>query len=240
MNNPKDTGKKLSSAPIRFFKKGQWRDSEDTIAPEVRITLLWPVIEPVSLWAHPSDLEELALGYAAVEFCGEGQVPRIERIEDNAYYLEPLPGQVEIPAAPEISLDAEALVEAMRGMIESGGSWDATGAFHRAAIYDPRSRSFEMTVEDIGRHNCIDRLAGWAVSSQVDLRGKVLVITARATASLAAKASKAGYPAVVSRSAVTTAAVEAAEESGMTLIGFCREKEDRLSVFADPGGRIET
>lgn len=234
-----NTAKRLTTVPIRFFRDGQWKDSEDTIAPEVKVTLLWPGQEPVDLWAHPSDLEELALGFAAVEFCGAEQVPRIERVEDNAYYLEPLPEPIETPAAPEINLEASALIAAMREMIESGGSWDATGAFHRAGIYDPNARSFEKIVEDIGRHNCIDRLAGWAVTSQVRLNGKVLVISARATASLAAKANKAGFPTLISRSAVTTSAVETAENAGMTLVGFCREKEDRLSVFADPGDRIK-
>jgi FdhD protein len=130
------------------------------------------------------------------------------------------------------------MIAAMTELIEAGGRWDATGCFHRAGAYDPATGEFARIVEDIGRHNCIDRLAGWAVKNSRDLGSLVLVITARATASLASKAAAAGFPALVSRSAVTTAAVAAAEEAGMTLFGFTRDRENRTSVFIDPGGLV--
>jgi FdhD protein len=235
----------LTAAPIKRRQDGKWRDMDDTVAPEVRVTLFWPVREPAGLWAFPKDLDELALGHAKIEFCGSEQVPVLDEngeehqvaADEHVFRLAPEPAPEPGPAA-KLTLDADSLIRAMTEMIEAGGRWDATGCFHRAAALDPERGEFARVVEDIGRHNCIDRLAGWAVKNGRRLDSLVLVITARATASLAAKAAKAGFPALVSRSAVTTAAIAAAEEAGMTLCGFTRDRENRTSVFLDPGGLV--
>jgi FdhD protein len=227
----------LTEAPIKRRQEGAWRDMGDTIAPEVRVSLYWPGREPAKLWAFPKDLDELALGFAKIEFCATDQDPAIEEDIDKAYRLAPVPVPDKKPA-PDIRLNADALIKIMRELIEAGGRWDATGCFHRAGAYNPQTGRLVKVVEDIGRHNCIDRLAGWALKSGASLEALVLVITARATASLAAKAAAAGFPALVSRSAVTTAAVTAAKYAGMTLAGFTREKENRTSVFVDPKGLI--
>jgi len=207
----------------------------DTIAPEVRVTIIWPGREPAKLWAFPKDLEELALGYAKIEFCVPGQVPRLESEADKTFHLTHQDAPPKAKPA-DIKLDADAMIRAMHELIDAGGRWDATGCFHRAGVYNPQTGRLVKVVEDIGRHNCIDRLTGWALKTGADLASMVLVITARATASLASKAAAAGFKAVVSRSAVTTSAVSAARYAGMTLAGFTREKENRTSVFVDPGG----
>lgn len=245
MNNSSSTKKGLTTAPISRRQDGQWREMDDTVAPEVRVNLLWPAQKPVKLWAFPKDLDELALGFAAIEFCGAEQVPVFDEngeehevaADEHVFRLAPEPAP-ERAETPRLSLFADDMITAMTELIEAGGRWDATGCFHRAGAYDPASGEFARIVEDIGRHNCIDRLAGWAVKNSRDLKSLVLVITARATASLATKAAAAGFPALVSRSAVTTAAVDAAEKAGMTLLGFTRDRENRTSVFVDTGGLV--
>lgn len=227
----------LTEALIKRRQDKKWRDMGDTIAPEVRVALYWPGREPAKLWAFPKDLDELALGFAKIEFCATDQIPEIEEEADKTFRLAPVPAPEKAPA-PGMRLDADALITIMRELIEAGGRWDATGCFHRAGVYDPQSGRLVKVVEDIGRHNCIDRLAGWALKTGAGLESLVLVITARATASLTAKAAAAGFPALVSRSAVTTAAVTAARYAGMTLAGFTRERENRTSVFVDPKGLI--
>jgi FdhD protein len=126
----------------------------------------------------------------------------------------------------------------MREFINARGMWDETGCFHRAGIFDPQKNTVLAKAEDIGRHNCLDRLAGYSVLHNVRLEDKVLLTTARITASMADKALRAGFRVLVSRSAVTTAAVAAAEAAGATLAGFARTNEDRFTVFSDSPGRM--
>jgi FdhD protein len=120
--------------------------------------------------------------------------------------------------------------------MELPGHFNTTGCFHRAALYDPATRAFIHHTEDIGRHNCLDRLAGWAFDQRLTPSAFALFVTARATASLVTKAVHSGYGVMISRSAVTTGAVALARAAGMTLIGFSRE--NRFSVFTDPHARI--
>ena len=116
------------------------------------------------------------------------------------------------------------------------GLWETTGCFHRMALFDPRTNAIVHFVEDIARHNCIDRLAGWSVRAACPLRNKVLLCSSRVTGSLMTKISQAGLPMVVSRSATTLAAIDLATQQGITLLGFART--NRFTVFCDPGHRV--
>ena len=114
--------------------------------------------------------------------------------------------------------------------------WEETGCFHRAAAV--RANGLIQLAEDIGRHNCIDRLAGWAWRAGVAPEECLLLLSARITGSLYERAHLAGFRFLVSRAAVTTAATTRAERDGVTLIGFCRPRERRFTVFADSAERM--
>lgn len=135
-------------------------------------------------------------------------------------------------------LSAPELLETMRMFMGAQGLWDGTGCFHRAGVFSVAKGEVVRRAEDIGRHNCIDRLAGWAAREGVDLSSHVLLVSARVTASLFAKARRAGFVWVVSRSAVTTASVDMARAQGVTLVGFARDREERFTVFTDSAGRV--
>ncbi len=227
----------LSTQDCRQFKDGSWRDFTDTVTPETALTLFWPGREPVRLWAFAEDLESLALGHALLDICAPGQRPRLEERRDLEFILGPDPEAAAPEPAPRAALGPQDVLGAMGGFIEAGGRWDATGCFHRAAAYDPLSGRFLRHVEDIGRHNCVDRLAGWALAAGEPLAGRFLFISARATASLVRKAARAGFSAMVSRSAVTTAGVAAAAAAGLSMGGFARTA--RFTVFADPGALFD-
>lgn len=145
-----------------------------------------------------------------------------------------------LPALPE-RISAQALLEHMTAFIRAPGLWDNTGCFHRAALLDIGSGRTVRVAEDIGRHNCIDRLAGYAaLHDPVGLHPSrfVLLISSRITASLYHKARRAGFSCMVSRSAVTSGSYKAALADGVSLLGFCRPEDARLTVFADAENRI--
>lgn len=226
----------LATVGCRRFEKGEWRDFTDTVTPEVSIALLWPGAEPVNLWAYPDDLETLALGHALIELCQPGQVPELQGVEGQSFSLSPVPASERPEAQTPRPLEPEEILRRMDEFVTGDGNWDATGCFHRMAVYCPARQAFIDTVEDIGRHNCIDRIAARMLAAGEAPGELALFISARATASLADKIARAGFGAVISRAAVTTAGLACAVDAGMTLVGFARP--GRFTVFNDPDGRV--
>ena len=103
---------------------------------------------------------------------------------------------------------------------------------HAAALLDPEGTVLVVR-EDIGRHNAVDKVIGWAArEGRLPLRGHALVVSSRAGFEIAQKAAVAGVPVLACVSAATTLAVEVAERSGLTLLGFVRE--DRATVYTHP------
>jgi FdhD protein len=117
----------------------------------------------------------------------------------------------------------ESLLAAQRGFAASGG-------LHAAGLFT--SNGDDMCIrEDVGRHNAVDKVIGWALQgSRLPLRGHALQVSGRASAELVHKAIMAGIPLLASVSAPSTLAVDLARESGLTLVGFVREGS--LNVYA--------
>ncbi|MGW4214066.1 formate dehydrogenase accessory sulfurtransferase FdhD [Lentzea sp. NPDC004789] len=141
------------------------------------------------------------------------------------------------PAADPVQVTAEALTGFPDALRERQKVFESTGGLHAAGLF--RDGELLVVREDVGRHNAVDKVLGWAVLQHlVPLTGAVLMVSGRASFELVQKAAMAGVPVLAAVSAPSSLAVELAEEQGMTLVGFLRG--DSMNVYTGGERVLET
>jgi FdhD protein len=98
----------------------------------------------------------------------------------------------------------------------------STGGLHAAGVFGSDGE-LACVREDVGRHNAVDKVVGWALrSGRLPMRGCVLLVSGRASFELVSKAVLAGFPVLAAVSAPSSLAADLAEQNGLTLVGFLR------------------
>lgn len=143
--------------------------------------------------------------------CGKASIDAVRTL--SAYPL----------AHDDFSITAEFLVSLPAQLRAGQDVFEKTGGLHAAALFDGTNGELLVLREDVGRHNAVDKVVGWAVKEdRLPLRGTILMVSGRASFELTQKASMAGIPVMAAISAPSSLAIDLAAEIGMTVIGFLR------------------
>ncbi|NKE56121.1 formate dehydrogenase accessory sulfurtransferase FdhD [Lentzea sp. PSKA42] len=141
------------------------------------------------------------------------------------------------PALDPVQVTPESLTGFPDALRERQKVFESTGGLHAAGLFV--NDELLVVREDVGRHNAVDKVLGWAVlQNLVPLRGAVLMVSGRASFELVQKAAMAGIPVLAAVSAPSSLAVELAEEQGMTLVGFLRG--DSMNIYTGGERVLET
>jgi FdhD protein len=140
---------------------------------------------------------------------------------------------VEAPrVADGVSLPATLLATLPDRLREAQAAFEATGGLHATGLFD-RAGTLLCLREDVGRHNAMDKVVGWAFGQRLlPLAEHVLCVSGRLSFELVQKAAVAGCPMLVAVGAPSSLAIELAHDRGVTLCGFVRG--GRLNVYTEP------
>ncbi|SBS74996.1 formate dehydrogenase accessory sulfurtransferase FdhD [uncultured Microbacterium sp.] len=178
---------------------------------------LAPGVQPPS-----ADLARNFYTTSSCGMCGKGSIEAIETI--SAYDV----------ADDAVSVSAATLAALPDALRAQQAAFDKTGGLHAAGLFDAATGELLVLREDVGRHNAVDKIVGWAVlHDRLPLRGTVLLVSGRASFELAQKAVMAGVPVLAAVSAPSSLAVELATASGLTLVGFLRGPSMNAYARAD-------
>ncbi|WP_375385669.1 formate dehydrogenase accessory sulfurtransferase FdhD [uncultured Microbacterium sp.] len=165
---------------------------------------------------------ELARAFFTTSSCGLCGKASIDAVETVSTYDV---------SVDEVTVHAATLTTFPDALRAQQAVFDKTGGLHAAALFDAVSGELLVLREDVGRHNAVDKVIGWAVlSDRLPLRGVVLQVSGRASFELVQKAVMAGIPILAAVSAPSSLAVELAASAGLTLIGFLRGSS--MNIYA--------
>jgi FdhD protein len=254
-----DAAPPYSTTPAEVLRLPQGDLQRDVLAVEEPLEIR---IEgrPVAVTMRtPGHDEELALGFCL----SEGLRPTGARLPDDlsanavevdapgfdparlqrSFYTSSSCGVCGKGALEAVSVEAEAVTSTLIAPLvmvsalpdrlrESQAAFAATGGLHATGLFDADGELLCLR-EDVGRHNALDKVVGWAFTERrLPLADSILCVSGRLSFELVQKAAVAGCPIMVAVGAPSSLAVDLAADRGLTLCGFVRE--GRANVYTEP------
>jgi FdhD protein len=171
--------------------------------------------------AEDFDLERLTRNFYTSSSCGVCGKGALEAVAVDASRV-----------TGEITASADLVSQLPGRLREAQPTFAATGGLHATGLFDLDGELLCVR-EDVGRHNAMDKVVGWAhLGGRLPLANEILCVSGRLSFELVQKAAVAGCPLLVAVGAPSSLAVELAEDRGVTLCGFVRD--GRVNVYSEP------
>lgn len=135
------------------------------------------------------------------------------------------------PLQVDLRVRAEQLAALMRQMHLGATLYQRARGIHTAALAD--AGALLLQVEDVGRHNCLDKLAGAALLDDMQTRGRIVLTSGRISSEMLNKARRLQTPIVCSRTSPTSLSVALAEVWNITIVAYLRQDRMRVYTHAD-------
>ena len=155
--------------------------------------------------------------------CGVCGKASIEAIEAMTCEIETSQQPEEWQVTPDI------IYQLSKELIAAQSAFTYTGGLHAAALFDKLGKII-LIREDVGRHNALDKVIGNALTQNLPLNDKIILMSSRASFELIQKVIMVNIPIIVTIGAPSSLAVQTAERFGVSLLGFL--KEDRFNVYS--------
>jgi FdhD protein len=238
--------------------KGKRRSADESVVKTEILTIYVNGSETVSLVCSPVDLEPLAAGFLASEglLTARDDLKSISIVKGKTYVADVTTSSDVQPSGtrmlvtsgcgagaafarflehvgegeplPDTTFRGADLLERMRELGRNAPVFTETGGVHTAALIAQDRLAYIM--EDVGRHNALDKVIGAAFLDDMEVAGLGLASSGRLSADAVCKAWMRRIPLLVSRAAPTSMAVEVARRAGLTLVGFARG--NRMNVYS--------
>lgn len=247
----------LDKVPILRVIKESQKQVEDTVVTEFHLTIVLNNRELVTLLCSPAKLDFLTIGFLYSEGLINSKdiikdiVLDPERGVINVTTKEPVKSPEDILSRriiassggkgasslsaihPQSRIDSQIhisppeVLNLIQEFVHHSELFAATGGVHSAALCD--TKAILVFSEDIGRHNAIDKIFGECIVKDIPTHNRLLITSGRVSSEILLKVAKRNIPILISKSAPTNLGVKLANDSGITLIGFVREK--RMNVY---------
>lgn len=229
---------------IRFtgiqVRGGKAASIEDTIVKEERFSLYLNGSHFTDIVASANQTGELGAGFIVCQ----GLSKSVERVTVSGHEImvtAPIAGSIKKEI---VTTGSVGVIQHLPGRVNSDHSvtiaevyaitdeivtdlWRQTGGVHCAVLY--HNGRIVMRSSDVGRHNTVDKVIGYAVLNGIPLGECVIGCTGRQPRDMVIKYAHAGIPVIISRAATTDRGIAAADEFGITLVCFSRQ--DRFTVY---------
>jgi len=245
---------------LRLTEEGR-ENIEDVVVREFPITIVLNNEELVTMLCSPKNLDHLAVGFLFSEGLLESKdeiknvlvdenrgIVRVNTKEDKDFYNEFLfkrmitsgcgrgasfyhaadaENREQIESDTKISTGQ--VLTLMKDFQQKSEIFRETGGVHSGALCD--TNNILVFMEDIGRHNAIDKIFGKCMMENIPTEGRIVVTSGRVSSEILLKVSRRNIPIIISKSAPTNLGVRLANELGMTLLGFARGK--RVNAYTN-------
>lgn len=251
--------KQPTTSPIRYVSidGSKPREVEGDIVEEGLVCISVNGEELATFMCTPTDLEKLALGFLYNEGIIQGlndvrqiHISKATTCVDvwlhdmeferpsraivtsgcgGGVTFDDLSGKHD-PLKSDLSAEPAQLANLMQQMVLGASSYKKARGIHTAALAD--GDRILLQVEDVGRHNCLDKLSGAALQAGLTTRDRILISSGRISSEMINKAHRLQTPVVCSRTSPTSLSVALAEAWNMTIVAYIRQK--RMRIYSHP------